>query len=101
MYDGRRHCGFCQPAREPALAPALQEQLDRARADWEKAIADQRKATADWEKADADLDKAGADWRKADAEIDRIKRLKEKNNGQRNSTASAGAGGRMAGSIKH
>jgi len=69
---------------QPAQQLTLQEQLDRAKAAWDKAEADRDKADADlrkayeaWDKAGADRDRAGADWGKAGAELRRIKKLME------------------------
>ena len=44
-----------QPAAQPEHKPTLQEQLDKADADWGKAYADWRKASADRDKADAEI----------------------------------------------
>lgn len=55
----------------------LQEQLEQAKADWNKAYDKWSKAYDDWykTKSDADLEKAEADWHKADDEVFRIKAL--------------------------
>lgn len=73
---------------QPVQQLTLQEQLDRAKAAWDKAEADRDKADADlrkayeaWDKAGADRDRAGADWGKADAELRRVKKLMEQQNG--------------------
>ena len=84
-----------QALAQPEQEPSLQEQLDKANADWDKALEDRNKANAVWnkayadrnkadadrEKADADRTKAYADWDKAYEEVLRIKSLMEQQNG--------------------
>lgn len=60
-----------QLAQEHELT--LQEQLVKARADWDK-------AQVDWRKADTDMDKAYAYRRKAKAALERIEKLMEQQN---------------------
>jgi hypothetical protein len=63
-----------QALAQPEQESTLQEQLDKANADRDK-------ADADWGKANADRDKAYPDWVKANAEVRRIQALMEKQNG--------------------
>ena len=65
--------GWQAALAQPAQKLTLQEQLVKARADWDK-------AQVDWRKADTDMDKAYAYRRKAKAALERIEKLMEQQN---------------------